>query len=116
MEGAIQDRTVLNHEPAATSLFGASGGHNSASPQDGEGGVANRRPWHGEESLWDGVAEAGRELTTRQPLPVSVSKAGQLEAETLDQELTDMLKDQLRRVCSLLRPSVYCPSLISSSS
>jgi len=37
---------------------------------------------------------------------VVVSKSSQLEAEALDLELTGMLQEQLKRVFSLLKPSV----------
>jgi hypothetical protein len=60
---------------------------------------------------WGSVAEAREELRGRPSLPVVVSKSSQLEAEALDLELTGMLQEQLKRVFSLLRPSVslYMP-------
>ena len=55
---------------------------------------------------WGSVAEARKELRGRPSLPVVVSKSSQLEAEALDLELTGMLQEQLKRVFSLLKPSV----------
>ncbi len=67
--------------------------------------MSERLWWPRHEDL-EQIRAAGHVASHRPKLPVMVSKAGQLEAESLDQELTDMLKDQLGRVFSLLKPSV----------
>jgi hypothetical protein len=103
---ATESEEQVSSTPATSSAHrslraaqGNSPSHQGSSSSPGSG----RLWWPRHEDLEQIRAHAA----SHRPLPpVMVSKAGQLEAETLDQELTDMLKDQLGRVFSLLKPSV----------